>query len=307
MRPGDLFRQRLAAGAPLLLDAAMGTELARRGSRTTLPLWSAWALIEAPEVVFAIHGDAVSAGADILTANTFRTHRRSLEKAGLGDGARVLTARAVGLARRAAESAGREVFVAGSLSPLEDCYRPDLAPEESLLLSEHLEQAQALHDAGVDLILAETHNSVRELSAAIRAARETGLPVVASMVTNGEGRLLSGEPLEEAAREIAFLAPDVVGVNCVPPALLSNDLELVARSLPGQPLGAWANLGPPSDPEQTHFSEEIAPNTFAAFALGWLSAGARVIGGCCGTTAAHTAALRAMIDTRPEAARRSSK
>jgi S-methylmethionine-dependent homocysteine/selenocysteine methylase len=304
MSPGDLFRQRLAAGPPLLLDAAMGTELARRGSRTTLPLWSAWALFEAPEEVFAIHRDAVSAGADVLTANTFRTHRRSLEKAGLGDGARVLTARAVALARRAGSRAGREVFVAGSLSPLEDCYRPDLVPEQSLLLAEHLEQAQALADAGVDVILVETHNSVRELSAAIRAARETGLPVVASMVTDGQGRLLSGEPLDEAAREIALLAPDLIGVNCVPPPLLTGDLERVARSLPGQPLGAWANLGPPSDSEQTHFSEEVQPDTFAAFARGWLSVGARLIGGCCGTTAAHTAALRAMLDARAQAADR---
>jgi S-methylmethionine-dependent homocysteine/selenocysteine methylase len=301
---GDLFRQRLAEGPPLLLDAAMGTELARRGSRTALPLWSAWALFEAPEEVFAIHGDAVRAGADVLTANTFRTHRRSLEKAGLGDGARVLTARAVALAKRAAGRAEREVFVAGSLSPLEDCYRPDLAPEEGLLLAEHLEQAQALADAGVDVILAETHNSVRELSAAIRAARETGLPVVASMVTDGQGRLLSGEPLEEAAREIAFLAPDVIGINCVPPALLSSDLELLARTLPGRPLGAWANLGRPSDLDQTHFSEEVSPDTFAGFARGWLSAGARLIGGCCGTTAAHTAALRAMLDAVAQAAGR---
>lgn len=298
MSPGDSFRQRLSRGPALLLDAAMGTELARRGSRTDLPLWSAWALLEAPDEVLAIHTEAVSAGADVLTANTFRTHPRSLAKAGLGDQARALTARAVDLARRTAEGADREVFVAGSLSPLEDCYRPDLAPEESLLLAEHLEQARALADAGVDVILAETHNSVRELSAAIRAARETGLPIVASMVTDGEGRLLSGERLDEAAREIAFLSPDVIGVNCVPPALLSFDLELVARTLPARPLGAWANLGPPSDLEQTRFSEEVAPGAFAAFARGWLSAGARLIGGCCGTTSAHIAAVRAMLDAK---------
>lgn len=288
----------MTACAPLLLDPAMGTELARRGVRTTLPLWSAWALLEAPEAVFAIHRDAVAAGADVLTANTFRTHRRSLDKAGLGDGARVLTARAVALARRAAGRAGRDVFVAGSLSPLEDCYRPDLAPEQSVLLAGHLEQAQTLADAGADLILAETHNSVRELSAAIRAGRQTGLPVVASMVTDGQGRLLSGEPLDEAAREIGHLGPDVVGVNCVPAARLAGDLALVAGALPGQPLGAWGNLGPPSDAEGTRFAEDVAPAAFAAFALDWLSLGVLFIGGCCGTTAAHTAALRAMLDSQ---------
>ncbi|MGH9365694.1 MAG: homocysteine S-methyltransferase family protein [Thermoanaerobaculia bacterium] len=297
MASPDRFRERLASGLPLLLDAAMGTELDRGGVRTTLPLWSAWALLEAPEAVFAIHGEAVAAGADVLTANTFRTHRRSLAKAGLGERARELTARAVALARRAAGRASREIFVAGSLSPLEDCYRPELAPEESALLAEHLEQAEALASTGVDLILAETHNSVRELSAAVCAARQTRLPVVASMVTDGQGRLLSGEPLDEAAREIGHLSPDAVAINCVPAALLSGDLALVARALPGSPLGAWGNLGPPCDAEQTKFTAEVSPGEYAAFARDWLALGARLVGGCCGTTAAHTAALRAMLDS----------
>jgi S-methylmethionine-dependent homocysteine/selenocysteine methylase len=297
MISAERFRTRLAQGPPLLLDAAMGTELVRRGVRTTLPLWSAWALLEAPEAVFAIHGEAVQAGADVLTANTFRTHRRSLAKAGLGERAAGLTARAVALARRAAAGASREIFVAGSLSPLEDCYRPDLAPEESVLLAEHLEQADALHAAGVDLILAETHNSVRELSAAVRAARQTRLPVAASMVTDGQGRLLSGEPVEEAAREIAHLSPDVLAINCVPAALLAGDLALMSRALPGFPLGASGNLGPPSDAEQTQFTAEVAPEPYAALARGWLALGARLVGSCCGTTPAHTAALRAMLDS----------
>ena len=296
----DRFRERLASGPPLLLDAAMGTELERRGFRTMLPLWSAWALLEAPEAVFDIHRDEVAAGADVLTSNTFRTHRRSLAKGGLGEGARLLTSRAVALARRAAGGARREVFVAGSLSPLEDCYRPDLAPEESVLFSEHVDQAQALAEAGVDAILAETHNSVRELSAAVRAAKGTGLPVIASMVTDGRGRLLSGESIEDAARVIAEIGPDVVGINCVPAARVAGDLALFGRALAGQPLGAWGNLGPPSDAELTKFTAEVPPGRFAELAREWIALGARLVGGCCGTTPAHTAALRAMLDAPDE-------
>lgn len=296
MASANRFRERLASGPVLLLDAAMGTELERRGVRTALPVWSAWALLEAPETVFAIHGDEVAAGADVLTANTFRTHRRSLAKGGLGERAQELTSRAVALARRAARRAGREVFVAGSLSPLEDCYRPDLAPEESVLSAEHLEQAHALAQAGVDLILAETHNSARELSAALRAGKQTGLPVVASMITDGRGRLLSGEPLEDAAREIARLGPDVIAINCVPAALLCGDIALVARILPGQPLGAWGNLGPPSDADKTKFTADISPERYAELAREWIAIGVRLIGGCCGTTSAHTAVLRALLD-----------
>src|SRR5262245_35929946 len=129
----ERFRERLASGPPLLLDAAMGTELQRRDADTGLPLWSARPLLRDPELVWTIHGDEVGAGAEILTSNTFRTHARSLAKGGLGERSGELTARAVQLANQAAAIPGREVFVAGSLSPLEDCYRPDLAPDDAAL------------------------------------------------------------------------------------------------------------------------------------------------------------------------------
>jgi len=292
----DRIRQRLADGPPLLLDAAMGTELARRGSTTALPLWSAWGLIETPETVLAIHRAEVSAGADVLTANTFRTHLRSLEKGGFRERAAELTARAVALARRAASRAGREVFVAGSLSPLEDCYRPDLVPGEDALSSEHAYQARALAVAGVDLILAETHNSVEELAAATRAAAATGLPVVASMVTDGKGKLLSGDSIADAARAAEAAGAAAVAINCVPARALAGDLAILASALSGKPLGAWGNLGPPADENETRFEEEVAPGVYASLAREWIALGARLVGGCCGTTAAHTAALRAMLD-----------
>src|SRR5512141_1205481 len=109
------FRERLAGARPLLLDAAMGTELQRRDADTALPLWSAKALLRDPELVWTIHGDEVAAGADILTSNTFRTHARTLGKAGLAARSGELTARAVQLAHQAAAVPGRDVFVAGSL------------------------------------------------------------------------------------------------------------------------------------------------------------------------------------------------
>ena len=138
----------------------MGTELERRGAATGLPLWSARALLESPELVLAIHRDEVAAGADILTANTFRTHRRTLAKENAGERSAELTRTAVLLAREAARSASRPVWVAGSLSPLEDCYRPDLRPPGEALEREHAVQAEALASSGADLILIETQNSV---------------------------------------------------------------------------------------------------------------------------------------------------
>src|SRR5688572_1998339 len=107
------FLKRLVQRRPVLLDGATGTELNRRGTNTDLPLWSARALLEAPDVLRKIHLDYVRAGAELITANTFRTHRRSLARAGLGDQALPLTLQAVGLAREAAMTAeaGRPCFV----------------------------------------------------------------------------------------------------------------------------------------------------------------------------------------------------
>src|SRR5262249_43123026 len=153
-----------------------------------------------------------------------------------------LTWSALALARRAAGEPGRPVFVAGSLSPLEDCYRPDLVPDEAALEREHGEQARALDSAGADAILVQTHNTVAELAAAVRAAKATGLPVIASFVTDGNGHLLSGESIEAAAAALAPLEPDAVGINCVPAEMLSEDLRRLASALPGFPLSAYGNL-----------------------------------------------------------------
>ncbi len=290
------LKQRLGNPPPLLLDSAMGTELERRGARCQLPLWSAWALIDAPSVVLAIHRDDVEAGADILTANTFRTHRRSLEKAGKGKRAEELTRQAVTLARRAAGESTRAILVAGSLSPLEDCYRPDLVPDEGALWQEHGQQAMLLAQAGADLILAETHNTVRELVAAVRASKETGLPVIASIITDGQGRLLSGESIAEAARAVEPLRPDVLAINCVSVRRLLPDLRVLAEAAPGAPLAAYGNLGPPAGRGGTLFNEPVDPEEYASIARQWLAIGTRIVGGCCGTTSAHTAALRKLID-----------
>jgi S-methylmethionine-dependent homocysteine/selenocysteine methylase len=286
------FRTRLHEGPPPLLDAAMGTELQRRGADTRLPLWSARALVDAPELVSAIHREEVDAGAEVLTANTFRTHRRTLAKGGLAERSRVLTALAVALARDAAAESGREVFVGGSLSPLEDCYRSDLVPEDAALEREHREQADSLAAAGVDLILLETYNTIRELTAAARAAKATRLPFVASMVTDGAGRLLSGEPIEDAVRALEPLQPDALSINCVPAARLRSDLAALAGAAPGVPIAAYGNLGLPADDLGWAFTEELSPDSYAEHARRWVAIGARLVGGCCGTTPEHTAALR---------------
>jgi S-methylmethionine-dependent homocysteine/selenocysteine methylase len=300
------IREALHSGRPLLLDAAMGTELARRGADTRPPLWSARALRSAPDLVRRIHEENVAAGADVLTANTFRLHARNVERepggffteGRKGTSSRELVALAAAFARDAAStSPARRIWVAGSMAPLEDCYRPDLVPETPALEREHSEMAEALAATGCDLILVETMNTVRELVAATRAALATGLLTVVSMVTDEAGSLLSGEPVEEAARALLALSPppDLLGVNCVPARAIGGDLARLAAAAPGVPLCAYANTGRAIDEAAALFTQPVEPEEYAELARGWLPLGVALLGSCCGTTAAHTNALRSVL------------
>jgi S-methylmethionine-dependent homocysteine/selenocysteine methylase len=287
----DALRRRLSDGPPLLLDGATGTELERRGAHTALPLWSAHALLTAPQLVEQIHRDYVQSGAEVLTANTFRTQRRALSKGGVADRTAELTERAARLARRAARAtpAGRRVWVAGSVSPLEDCYRPDRVPEDAALEREHDEHVGNLVQAGVDLLLVETMNTIREAEAATRAARRRHAAVLVSFVADAEARLLSGEPLAEAVEAIAPLEPLGVLVNCLPPSAVHTCLAVLRRF--ALPHGVYANLGEPDGATGFTRTEECAPEEFAEHAASWQAAGARILGGCCGTTPDHLRAV----------------
>jgi S-methylmethionine-dependent homocysteine/selenocysteine methylase len=292
MAPDEL-RARLAAAharraAPLLLDGALGTELERRGVATGLPLWSARALFERPEVVAEIHRDYVAAGAELLTADTFRTQRRTLAREGRADAAE-LTRRAVELARSAALAAPRPVAVLGSAAPLEDCYRPALVPDAASLAREHAEHAEHLAAARVDAILVETMNAVREAEAAARAARATGLPFLVSFVCGEDARLLSGEPLAAGLDAVAAQGPLALGVNCLAPSRVAPCLPELARA--GLPFCVYANLGSPDPMGGFASSTACGPHAYAEHATRWVAAGASVVGGCCGTGPDHIAAL----------------
>jgi S-methylmethionine-dependent homocysteine/selenocysteine methylase len=287
------LEDRLRAGDPLVLDGATGTELERRGVATRLPLWSAAALDSDPEVVHRIHADYVACGVDAVTANTFRTQRRTLAHAGIGDRAEELTLRAVELARSAA---GDRAWVFGSSPTLEDCYHPERVPDGATLAREHAEHARHLARAGVDAILVETMNTQREAVAALRAARAVGVPALASFVCWDGARLLSGEPLADALRVAAGEDACAVLVNCLPPSNAAPCLDaLAAQPLP---FGIYPNLGGPEAESGFRRSEDTPPERFGELAAGWAARGARVLGGCCGTTPVHLAALVARVRRR---------
>lgn len=304
----EAIRARLKAREPVLLDGAIGTEIVRRGAR-----WRQHGLRTDAATVLAVHRDYARAGADVLTTNTFQLtrrtylnlfrdleHMRRIGAPGLEEQAAKLARKAVELARQARDEEGNaRVAIAGSISPLSHCFRPDLAPPYEVARREHAEAAALLAEADVDLLLLETMNTIDEAKAALAAAKETKLPVWVSFVpAPGGAALLGGEPLRQAAREVEALGCEAVLLNCGPPEDIEAGLRLL-RDATRLPLGVYPHIGrydPPSWKFDFHpqfvATEAWPPDRYAAAARRWRELGAAIVGGCCGTTPAHIQALR---------------
>jgi len=276
----------------------MGTELQRRGANTLLPLWSAEALVLSPALVLQIHQEYIRAGADIITANTFRTTRRTFLRTGLADRSQRLTSIALGLARQAQEAfPDRDILIAGSIAPLEDCYRPELVPPQRTLEEEHAELAGRLAEGGADFLLLETMGTTREAAAACKAAATTGKEVVVSFLCNDQGDLYSGEPLREAVAAVLPFSPTALSINCVSPRVIDKAIARMcaASSLP---FGVYANVGLPGKEHSEIMSCDVNEEEYTAFALRWLQEGAAIIGGCCGTTPGYIKRMVEALQTK---------
>jgi methionine synthase I (cobalamin-dependent) len=283
------FATALVRSSFLILDGATGTELNRRGVDTGLPLWSANALTNDRDakILQQIHEDYLIAGADIISANTFRTNRRALAHSGNAGQALSLTRRAVEIARAAIAKvpSDKPRFVAGAISTLEDCYRPDLVPGDIEIWSEQSERIDHLTTSGVDLILIETINTIREAVIMAKLAVAKKIPVVVSFVCSREGKILSGETLTDAAGELLTLGISAIGVNCGPTATLAKPLaELRLACGERFPLIAYGNIGYPDDKVGWVNTDAEDPSVYCGLASRWP---AKIVGGCCGTTPEH--------------------
>jgi homocysteine S-methyltransferase len=288
------FLQRLSDPRPILLDGATGTELERRGVDTSTPIWSAMALIDAPKIVEQVHRDYLDAGAEIIVTNTFRTHRRNLEKVGLGEEAGRLTTLAVAIAQKAVRESGKQAFVAGSMAPLEDSYSTDKPHPREVYLQEHGEMARNLAAAGVDLLLIETMKDIVEAEIAAKAAKSTGLPFGLSFICKPDANLLSGESLADAVKAVEKHQPNFIGINCTAADSLDKTLRQL-RGLTALTIAVYANTQHTEDYLHWDEIEGSEPQAYARLAEAWLAAGAQLVGGCCGTRPEHIAALASLI------------
>lgn len=294
MTPFSSLSAKLTRGEIAILDGAMGTEIQRRGVSTELPLWSAGAIVSNPEVIRQIHADYIAAGADIIRTNTFRTNERTLLKGNLpASRARDLTLIACRLAKEARDATGRtEVCIAGGTAPLEDCYHPELVPSEQELHREHALWAASLAEGGVDFIFVETMNCIREAKIATEEAAKTGLPVAVSFLATPEGKVFSGESVEDLVNALKPFSPFAILLNCRPPEGLVPALDALLSCNPVV-TGVYANgIGKPDDKEGWIFEESgAALDAYVSYAEVWRKKGARIIGACCGSTPEYIARI----------------
>ncbi len=306
------FLHRLRQG-PLLCDGAMGTVLYARAPESIMHGRCFDELVlTAPELVQSVHREYIAAGAQIVETNTFGANALKLDAYGLADRVREINFKATKLALEARELAGQSVFVAGAVGPSGRLNVPVVPDDDARLVALRAlfrEQIEALIDGGADLLILETFSNMIELRQAVLAAREVGnLPVVAQMTFSEDGQSASGATPASAAETLAALHVDVVGVNCsIGPAGTLDAVEEMARVLQtydgtgGHPIAisAQPNAGLPTRVEN-RFLYVSTPRYFADYARRFATSGVRLIGGCCGTTPAHIAAMReALTDYLP--------
>ncbi len=286
------FLERLSSGAPIVADGGTGALIASAVARLRCP---EEANLRAPESVIDVHLGYIRAGAELIETNTFGANRPKLAEHFLEDEFAAINTSAVRLAREARDVSGRDVFIAGSIGPLGDTELHDLEPAAL-----YAEQASLLEGRGVDLFMVETFFELGDLEQAVAAIRSvSSLPVVALMTFGSDGETLAGVSARAAGERLRELGLAAYGANhgAGPTAALG---ALAAMRADGAVLAVLPNVGLASMSGQRVVFPHATPAYFGEFAAQARALGAGIIGGCCGTTPAQIAAIRAAIDENLE-------
>ena len=280
-----------------LLDGAMGTELMRAGLDLRLPIWSGNVNLTHPDYVRKIHEAYLTAGADILTTNTFRTTPRAYRNNGYEEHearqrSHESLERAVELARQAA---GDDIMVTGSIAPLEDCYQPELFPGIEFAQREFRELAIWLQDTGVDIILFETMGSWPEIKTAISVTVDLHLPRWLSLILKNGNTLLDGTDLTNVLSDIKDYGIEMVLLNCSLCSITADAVDILLKNWKG-PWGVYPNVGAAMPTKEGVIEKKLTIKEFAKEINKYLTSGAKVIGACCGSNPKYIRAAREAID-----------
>ncbi len=299
------FLERLEGEKPLLMDGAMGTVLYGLGVPLDRPL--DLLNLENPKLVADVHRAYIEAGADVIETNTFSANRFKLGKHAVSNRVAEINSAAVSIARRVIDSEFRPVLLAGSVGPLAVTMAPLGRVTVQQVKAAFTEQITALLEPldgtrGVDLLILETMSNLQEVRIAVEVARHLNphLPIVAQMTFTREDRTLLGSTPSEVAWQLERLGVEAIGANCGSgPAQLMRVLQKMREMVPDMPFSASPNAGWPEDIEGGRVLYPATPRYFGDYIAAFHQLGVRIVGGCCGTSAEHIAAMRQAIDHPP--------
>lgn len=287
------FLDALEHQAPLLADGATGTMLQRVGLQVgeAPERWN----VENPSAIRELSAQYIAAGSDLIYTNTFGGNRVRLKRCGLDDKFVVVNRAAVRLARQAIDAGGRPVFLVGCVGPTGEMLEPYGDFNPAAAQESFAEQAALLAAAGVDALVCETFTDLTEALLAVKAARATQLPVLASMTFDQGGRTMMGITPEQAATQLSNAGAGVVGANCsLGPEVVEHIIRAMKAARPKALLLAKPNAGLPQfvDGKAVY---PVTPEAIAEFTVRLKALGVAIIGGCCGSTPQHIRAMRDVL------------
>lgn len=266
----------------VLFDGGMGTEIYDKGFFINKSYDAV--TLDSPEIITEIHRNYIAAGADVIETNTFGANRDKLEKYGMEDKVEEINRKAVELARKEAKG---EVWIAGSVGPLRNRLEPLGELSEAAVFDIFSEQLKVLINSEVDLIIFETFTDLNELQIAIKSAKEIAdIPVIAQMTINQDGKTFFGHTVEIIAETLDSSDADILGLNCtIGPRRMLPAIKKIVQ-LTDKPVSVMPNAGFPQKIEGRNIYLS-SPEYMAEYGRRFVKAGARVIGGCCGTNPDH--------------------
>lgn len=281
----DIIKKYNELKRPLILDGAMGSMLQQNGVRIDEHLWASKANIENPKIVIELHKKYINAGADIITANTFRTNPSAYKQTYLNISNETFVKESVKLAFEARED--KQIIIAGSNAPAEDCYRVERTISQNELEYNHKTHIQMLWDSGVDIILNETLSHMDEIEIICEHCSANEIPFVVNFFFTEDLKLLSGETLFHAVDFVLRFYPTAIGYNCISPKVFSKNHFPNFNC----PWGFYLNCG------TGNYSDKIincgvSPKEYVDFIKPYLRQQPLFIGSCCGSSPEHTKTIK---------------
>ena len=268
------------------MDGAMGTELMRRGIELPLPLWSAMANIDQGKRVTEIHEDYIESGSNVITTNTFRTTPRTFIKAGYSElDSLKLSKQSFKMALKAARDArnDKNILIAGSVAPLEDCYVPSKFPGSVIAKKEYRFITDMVSNSCVDIMLFETMGSYDEIEVALQVSKDVEMEKWLSIIIKDKNRLLDDTKIEKVIGLATKYDVDMLLINCTSAKIINNTLPSFLNIWKGK-WGTYPNAGESMPTKEGIFTSILSDNEFSEYIRNYINLGASLVGSCCGST-----------------------